>query len=459
MSKTHTDLRNDFKDFWEESPRSHKHIKPASLVLKNDPTTLFTGSGMQQLVPYLMGEKHPQGKKLYNIQPCLRSQDIMEVGDNRHTTFFEMMGNWSLNDYFKEEQINWCFNYFTKTVDLNLKNLHFTVFEGTNDVPEDKESFDLWKSHGVPENHIHKYGVDHNWWSRYGSPTHMPEGEIGGPDSEVFYDFGENLNIHEKSKYAATQCHPNCQCGRFLEIGNSVFIQYIKNKNGKLEELSQKNVDYGGGLERIAAAVNNNPDVFETDLYREIVMEIEKNVKKKYSDEKYQSQFRIIADHLKAAVLLIINGVEPSNKEQGYVLRRFIRRTAVKMHQLGGGLTPLPGLESIIDRGILRVYDGVLGIDRSKQRSNVISVISKEAGKFSKTLDKGLREIEKLDFIDGKTAFDLYQSFGFPLEITEEFAMVKNIKIDDESFYKDFTIELQKHQETSRKSAKKRFGH
>jgi len=457
MPITHTNLRNDFDKYWEEVPRSHNSVKPAPLVLKNDPSTLFTGSGMQQLIPFLMGKKHDLGKRLFNIQPCLRSQDILDVGDNRHTTFFEMMGNWSLGDYFKEEQLEWVFKYFTNIVGLKEDKLYVSVFEGNKDVPKDEESHTLWKKLGIPDERIFFYGVDHNWWSRFGSPQHMPKGEIGGPDSEVFYDFGEELKIHEKSNYSNEKCNPNCGCGRFLEIGNSVFIQYEKNSDSTLVELKQKNVDYGGGLERISAAANNTPDVFNTDLYKGILEEIEKNTKKKYSDITYQSQIRIIADHLKAAVFLIVDGVEPSNKEQGYVLRRLLRRSAVKMYQLDHDISL--GFGTILDYGILKTYEGIHGIKREEQKVIITSIVNNEINKFSKTLDKGMKRVEKLDFIDGKIAFDLYQSYGFPIEIIEEFSREKNIKIDDETFHLDFNTELQKHQEASRKSAKTKFGH
>ncbi len=456
MPITHSHLRSDFNSFWEEKPRLHKVLKAVPLVLKDDPTTLFTGSGMQQLIHNLMGKKHDLGQRLYNIQPCLRSQDIPEVGDNRHTTFFEMMGNWSLGDYFKQEQLEWVLNYFTKIVGLDSKKLYITIFQGVKDVPKDTESHEIWKKLGIPEEKIFEYGTDHNWWSRFGGPSHMPDDEIGGPDSEVFYDFGKDLKLHEKSSYSNKDCHPNCECGRFLEIGNSVFMQYIK-KDGKLVELSQKNVDYGGGLERISAAANNTSDVFNTDLYMGIIEEIEEYTQKKYSDEKNKTHMRIIADHIKAAVFLIINGVEPSNKEQGYVLRRLLRRSAVKMQQLGLPITS--GFGSIYDRGVLQTYDGFQGIDRAKQQSHVDKIIENEMDKFSKTLEKGLYQIEKLNFIDGRIAFDLYQSFGFPIEITEEFAREKNKDLVDDKFHQDFNIELQKHQESSRKSSKSRFKH
>src|SRR3989344_6754747 len=271
--KSHNDLREAFAKFWEE--RNHKEVPPIRLVPENDPTTLFTGSGMQQLVPFLLGQKHPLGTRLYNIQRSFRSQDIEEVGDNRHTTFFEMMGNWSLGDYFKEEQLSWVWEYLTKELQLSPEKLYVSCFEGNSDVPKDAVSERIWKKLGLQDNHILFYDAKKNWWSRAGEPKHMPAGEIGGPDSEVFYDFGEELKLHEQSAWKHTPCHPNCDCGRFLEIGNSVFIQYKKNPDGSLSELPKKNVDFGGGLERQLAAVNNDPDVFRTDVLWPIVESIQ----------------------------------------------------------------------------------------------------------------------------------------------------------------------------------------
>ncbi|MCR4263657.1 MAG: alanine--tRNA ligase-related protein, partial [Candidatus Roizmanbacteria bacterium] len=248
--KTHTDLRSAFSTFWEK--RNHKEVPPIKLVLENDPTTLFNGSGMQQLVPYLLGQEHPLGNRLYNIQRSFRSQDIEEIGDNRHTTFFEMMGNWSLGDYFKEEQLTWFWEFLTKYLGLQKEKLYVTVFEGNNEVPKDKESISIWKKIGISNDHIHEYPAKKNWWSRAGEPEHMPAGEPGGPTSEVFYEFTE---IAHDPKFGK-DCHPNCDCGRFIEIGNSVFMEYKKTETG-LEALSQKNVDFGGGLERILMALNN----------------------------------------------------------------------------------------------------------------------------------------------------------------------------------------------------------
>ena len=443
---THIQLRETFKKFWEQ--RDHKEVPPIPLVPQNDPTTLFTGSGMQQLVPYLLGEIHPLGKRLYNIQPCFRSQDIEEVGDNRHTTFFEMMGNWSLGDYFKEEQLSWFLEFLTKELGFSKDKLYVTVFAGDkkNNLQPDSESIEIWKKLGIPESKIFKYGPDKNWWSRAGIPDNMPVGEPGGPDSEVFFEF---IQVPHDKKFG-NECHPNCDCGRFLEIGNSVFMQYKKTEEG-FKELPKKNVDFGGGLERILAALNNDPDVFKIDIFSAIINTIEEFSDKKYSEKKNQSSIRIIADHLKAATFLMVAGVRPSNKEQGYVLRRLLRRSAIKMHQLRGGLTPVPGFQAICD-SVLQKYDEYQDI-RSKNRDLVFSIIDDEMTRFGKSLDRGLKEIKKIEKVDGKIAFDFYQSYGFPYELTEELFREKGQKIDKKQFQDEFN----KHKELSRSSSVGKF--
>ena len=279
---TAKEVREKYIKFFKASPRNHREIAPAPLVLEDDPTTLFTSSGMQPLVPYLMGEPHPTGsKRLVDSQPSIRTVDIDEVGDNRHLTFFEMLGNWSLGDYFKKEQLSWILEFFTKELDLSKERLWVSVFEGNNQVPKDGESVEIWKKLGVPDSRIYFYDAKKNWWSRTGTPDKMPIGEIGGPDSEVFYDFGEELKLHEQSSYKDEKCHPNCECGRFLEIGNSVFMQYKKVGVNKLEELPNKNVDFGGGLERIVAVVNGDPDTYRTDLFYPAIKTLEALKKKR----------------------------------------------------------------------------------------------------------------------------------------------------------------------------------
>lgn len=445
MSISHVQLRKIFSDYW--SKKEHREVPALPLVPPNDPTTLFTGSGMQQLVPNLLGEPHPLGKKLFNIQPCFRSQDIEEVGDNRHTTFFEMMGNWSLGTYFKKEQIEWFWEFLTKELKLPKEKLYVTVFKGTKEIPADEESYQIWKRLEIPETNIFEY--EGNWWSRAGAPNQMPPGEPGGPDSEVFYEFTQ---IKHDQKFGE-KCHPNCGCGRFLEIGNNVFMQYKKNPDASFSELPAKNVDFGGGFERILAALNNDPDIFNTDIFCDIIQEIEINTGKKYSTKENQLSMRVIADHIKAATFLIINGIKPSNKEHGYVLRRLLRRSAIKMHQLGGGLTP--NFDSICDKGVLRTYNGWQGVDRKKQKEMIFTVINEEVEKFTKSLDRGLKELEKYltSELNALNAFNLFQSYGFPFEISQELFKQKGVSLSRVEFDQVFDA----HRQLSRNVSSGRF--
>ncbi|TSC87603.1 MAG: alanyl-tRNA synthetase [Microgenomates group bacterium Gr01-1014_7] len=438
-------IRQKFIDFFKA--RGHKEIAAAKLVLENDPTTLFTSSGMQPLVPYLLAQEHPEGKRLVNSQPCFRAEDIEEVGDNRHTTFFEMLGNWSLGDYFKEEQLNWCWELLTKELGLPKEKLYVSLFEGDKSVPKDMEAYDIWKSLGVADDHIFFYGVDKNWWSRSGPPNKMPPGEIGGPDSEVFFEFTQVPDNPYAHYY--NDCHPNCNCGRFLEIGNSVFIQYQKQEDGSLKELSQKNVDFGGGLERLVAAVNNNLDMFESDLFSKIINSIENISGRVYQD--ITDNMSIIADHVKAATFLIASGVTPSNKLQGYVLRRLLRRVAVKFNDMCGMTDNIKDLAEIAT-SVIDTYEGTGLLEISK--TDLKLVITDEMDRFSRTLDRGLKEIEKIDVIDGKKAFELYQTFGFPLEVIKEIFKGKGKgEINQEEFEEEF----KKHQELSRTASSGMF--
>lgn len=451
------EIRKRYLEFFKA--RGHKEIKPAKLVLENDPTTLFTSSGMQPLVPYLLGEKHPDGARLINSQPSFRAEDIDVVGDNRHTTFFEMLGNWSLGDYFKKEQLEWIWKFLTEELNLPKEKLHVTIFEGNQFVPKDAESREIWKNIGVPDERIYEYGVNKNWWSRFGTPDKMPVGEIGGPDSEVFYEFDSIKHVPEYGE----KCHPNCDCGKFLEIANSVFIQYRK-KDGEFEELPQKNVDFGGGLERLTAAVNDDQDIFNIDLYAPIIKVIEKYSGSSYSDPNSKPSMRVIADHLKAATFFIVSGVVPSNKMQGYVLRRLIRRAAVKMHELRGnikkGEIPTDAFEAACADAVLLIYNGLFGIEEKKQRELIVRVIVEEMEKFGKSLEKGLKELEKIienlpvgRQVDGKIAFDLYQTLGFPLELTMELVKQKGQTLEK----KEFEDEFKKHQELSRSASSGKF--
>jgi alanyl-tRNA synthetase len=432
LPMTTDEIRQRYLDFFKQSPRNHKEIKPSPLVLSGDTTTLFTSAGMQKLIPYLMGKPHPRGKRLVDSQPSLRTQDIEEVGDNRHQTIFEMLGNWSLGDYFKEEQLAWFWEFLTKELSLPKEKLWVSVFEGNDIVPKDTVSYEIWKKLGVPEERIFYYGAKENWWSRSGTPEQMPQGEIGGPDSEVFFEFSE---VKHDPKFGK-ECHPNCQCGRFIEIGNSVFIQYIKQEDGSLDELPQKNVDFGGGLERISAAVNNKPDVFEIDIFSGV-----KRILDETSKEPKQSEIskRIIMDHIKASTFLINEEVVPSNKEHGYVLRRLIRRSALfaKLAEID--------LEKVLPK----IIKGFAKEDWEKPEK----VIGEEIEKFNKTLVQGLKIISKKKEITGKELFDIYQSYGYPPELAKEYAQKEGIKVDE----KGFEEAMKEHKEKSRTASSGKF--
>lgn len=440
------ELRNKYLQYFQE--RGHAVVPSSSLVPDNDPTTLFTGSGMQPMIEYFLGAEHPNGTRIVDSQKCFRSQDIEEVGDNRHTTFFEMLGNWSFGDYFKEEQLGWFFAFLTDELGLDPNKIYATVFEGNEDldIPRDDESVEIWKrlfaskgisaeavedagTHGMQGGRIFYYG-NSNWWSRVGSPEAMPPGEPGGPDSEVFYDFGEEHGFHQASKWSDQPCHVNCDCGRFLEIGNSVFMQYQKQEDGSFKPLAQKNVDFGGGFERIMAAISDDPDVFVTSLFEPIITKLESVAEQKYqSSEEVKRSYRVIADHIKAAVMLAADGVYPGNKEQGYFSRRLVRR-AVRYGKMIGINQQFTGeLVPVIAAMYENQYPSV-----KQQASKIVEVLSQEEIKFEKTLEKGLRELEKVEVLDGEAAFKLYETYGFPFELTQEIAAEKGQEIDQSAF-------------------------
>jgi len=416
------EVREKYLEFFKK--REHAVVPSVSLVPENDPTTLFTSSGMQPLLPYFIGKAPPKGKRVTDSQRCFRAEDIEEVGDNRHTTYFEMLGNWSFGDYFKEEQIPWFFEFLTKEIGLDPEKLYVTVFEGDEKagIPKDIESAKIWEKLLGGADRISYYGADKNWWSRAGTPEQMPAGEPGGSDTEVFYDFGTKHN-----KSFGEECHPNCDCGRFVEIGNSVFMEYVKQEDGSFAHLPTKNVDFGGGLERITAASNDDNDIFNIDAIKNIIEKIEEKSGKKYEENK--KAFRIIADHIRAAEAIIKDGVVPSNTEQGYVLRRLIRR-AVR-------------------------FGDVLGVKLSDITESNEEII-KEEEKFRKTLEKGLKEFEKISKggnISGSDAFVLFTTYGFPLELTLELALEKSLNIDEA----EFRDKMREHQALSRRGAGQKF--
>ncbi len=467
-----SEVRARYLSFFEK--RGHAIIPSAPLVPENDSTTLFTSSGMQPLVPYLLGEKHPKGTRLVNSQMCFRAEDIDEVGDNRHTTFFEMLGNWSLGDYFKKEQLPWIFEFLTSKEEglgLDPKKIFVTVFSGDkeNGMGADTESVEIWKTlfaekgvdaklveieteerggeTGMQDGRIFAYGATKNWWSRSGVPSKMPKGEIGGPDSEIFYDFGTPHDI----KFGK-ECHPNCDCGRFVEIGNSVFMQYIKKEDGTFAELPKKNVDFGGGLERITATTNMNPDIFLVDVFKNSREVLAKHSAKKYGeDETVTRSFRIILDHIRSATFMLASGIVPSNTEQGYILRRLIRRAIAESDFIGIKNTVLADVAD----GYSEVYANTYSFIQ-KNIYRIKKELTNEEEKFRKTLTQGLKEFKKISqsgSISGKSAFILFTSYGFPIEMTEELAREQGMSIDRSSF----DALMLEHKERSRVGAAQKF--
>lgn len=444
-------IRQKYLDFLQK--RGHAVVPSSSLVPEGDATTLFTSAGMQPMMPYLLGEKHPLGTRIVDSQKCFRSQDIEEVGDNRHTTFFEMLGNWSLGDYFKNEQLEWFFTFLTNSEEglgLSPDRLFVTVFEGGSGVPKDTEAISIWQklfaSVGIDAKEgerIFCYPAKKNWWSRSGAPENMPPGEPGGPDSEMFYDFGAELKLHENSPWKEEKCHVNCDCGRFLEIGNSVFMQYQKTVSGSLSELPAKNIDFGGGLARLEAAIHNDPDVFNISSLKTLIRQIETISEKSYQVSVNQPGMRVIADHLTAATFLIKDGVQPSNKTQGYILRRLLRRAAVKMYFLTNTRAKLLQLSNLVD-SVVEFYSPIYF--SHADNTFIKDVISTEISKFEKSLDRGLKELDKKNLLSGKDAFDLYQNYGFPLEITVEILNQMGKQVD----LKEFQSEFEKHKDQSR---------
>lgn len=477
---TLNDIRQKYLAFYEKN--GHTIIPSASLLPENDPTTLFTGSGMQPLVPYLLGEKHPLGVRLTNSQKCFRSQDIEDIGDNRHSTFFEMLGNWSLGDYFKNEQIPWVFTFLTEEIELNPENLYVTVYRGNDSIKigKDETTVALWQelfaSKGIDNNvvdnaehegmqggRIFYYDDSKNWWSRVGIPENMPEGEPGGPDSEMFWDLGAKLELHENSEFKNQPCHVNCDCGRFIEIGNSVFMQYIKTSQG-FEQLPNQNVDFGGGLERIAMAANNTGDLFELDIFDFSRNKLQELSGKSYKEStKITESYRVILDHLRAATFLISDGAVPSNKDQGYFTRRLIRRAIRFANNLGISEKFCAEIAASYIETYKEAYP-----DLVTKKDFILQELEAEEDKFAKTLERGLKEFNKIleghkiaqekqgkviTEIAAKHVFKLFDTYGFPFEITEELAAEKNLTVNKEAFDEL----LKKHQELSKQGAEQKF--
>ncbi len=485
---TAQEIRNSYLEFFRQ--RGHAVIPRAQLVPYNDPTTLFTGSGMQPLIPYLLGEPHTDGTRLVDSQTCLRAQDIDDIGDNRHTTFFEMLGNWSLGDYFKAEQLPWFFEFLTDVVGLDPKRIYVTCCSGFPEykVPKDTESAEIWaklfEGKGIDTKQIdigseeNGYQVgeqdgriffydEKNWWSRNGAPKDVKVGEPCGPDSEVFYLF-EHV---EHNPEFGPKCHPNCDCGRYMEIGNSVFMEYLRTEKG-FEKLPKQNVDFGGGLERIAAAKLDSPDVFKISLLAPIIEKLEALSGKSY--DSHTTSMRVIADHLRAASFLAVDGVIPSNKEQGYVMRRLMRRAIRFAFELGVEQNFMEEIVPVIADLYEADYPEV-----KQNRDKVIEVLAKEEKAFRQTLRKGLKQFESMArknptattlAVDGKVLeqerhglhltgedlFTLYDTYGFPVELSTEEAFKQEIELS-KTWREEFDSKMAEQRQRSQTAAKGTF--
>ena len=428
------EIRNKFLEFFKK--HNHNIIPSAPLIPENDPSVLFTTAGMQPLVPYLLGEKHPAGKRIADYQKCVRTVDIDSVGDNRHLTYFEMLGNWSLGDYFKEEAIAMSYEFLTKELGINPEKLSVTCFAGDEDAPRDMEAFNAWKKAGIPEERIYFYGKKENWWIA---------GEEGpcGPDTEMFLDTGKPA--------CSDNCQPSCDCGKYVEIWNNVFMEYYKSKNG-ITKLKQRNVDTGLGLERMAMLLQKVETPFDTELFKPVMDKLKEL--EKVDDIKSR---RIVAEHLRSSIMIIADGGRPSNIDRGYVLRRLIRRMTRHMSKLQIDLENISDLIDLTINNLNEMYP-----ELQTKRDIIKNVIIEEKDKFIKTLGHGEKEFEKVinkleqenkNVIDGKTIFKLYETYGFPPEITADLAQEKGYKIDLTEFDKLF----KEHQEKSRLGSEQKF--
>ena len=428
------EIREKYLNFFKQ--HGHKVIPSAPLIPENDPSVLFTTAGMQPLVPYLLGEKHPEGKRITDYQKCLRTNDIEEVGDNRHLTYFEMLGNWSLGDYFKEESIQMSYDFLTKELEIPAEKISVTCFAGDEDCARDEVTAECWKKAGIPEERIYYFGKDDNWWIA---------GEEGpcGPDTEMFYDTGKPA--------CGPDCQPSCDCGKYVEIWNNVFMEYFKDKNG-YSKLKQQNVDTGLGLERMTFVLQGKETPFDTELFSPVMDKLKELQKVDIIESR-----RIIAEHLRSSMMIISDGGRPSNIDRGYVLRRLIRRLIRHLNKLQIDLNELTNLIEINVENLKEMYP-----DLEKNKDTIKSVIVEEKDKFVKTLAHGEREFEKevkrlkeqnVETIPGATVFKLYDTYGFPPEVTKELAQENGFKVDLKEFEELFKI----HQEKSRQGAEHKF--
>ncbi len=439
-------MRQSFLHFFAE--RGHAIIPSAPLVPENDPTALFISAGMHPLVPYLLGESHPEGRRLADVQKCLRTDDIEEVGDISHNTFFEMLGFWSLGDYWKQDSLRWTLGWFTRVLGLEQERISVTVFAGDSDAPRDDEAVQVWLGLGIPQERIYYLPKKDNWWG--------PAGKTGpcGPDSELFYDTGRPKH--------GPDCQPGCRCGKYIEIGNNVFMQYNKTAEGTYEPLKQRNIDVGLGLERTLCVVLGTEDVYTTDLFMPIVQRIRQLCERQESKatrvpEEEQRLIRIIADHLRAATFIIADGVRPSNVEQGYICRRLIRRAVRCGHELGLPAT----FTADVAQSVITRY-GLVYPELEQQRTIILKELTNEEERFSRTLARGLREFQKLEeglrqrgetILEGNAVFRLFDTFGFPPTLTAELAQEHGLRADLEGF----DVLFKQHQERSRQANQKKF--
>jgi alanyl-tRNA synthetase len=432
------ELKSKYLEFFKE--KGHKVIENAPLIPENDPTVLFTTAGMHPLIPFLLGHPHPLGKRLVNVQKCLRTDDIDKIGDDFHLTFFEMLGNWSLGDYWKEEAIKWSWEFLTdkKWLGLDKERLYVSVFAGDEDAPRDEESARIWESLGLPKEKIFFLPKKDNWWG--------PAGNTGpcGPDTEMFWDTGKEP--------CSKECRPGCPCGKYFEIWNDVFMEYNKTAEGKYEPLKQKNVDTGMGVERTVAVLQGKKSVYEIETMKPIVEKIKEISKILSPDENQERSIRIITDHIRASVFIIAEGIEPSNKDHGYVLRRLIRRSIRHGKLIGIDKDFLEEIAKVVIEIYKEDYP-----ELEKNKEFILTQIKKEETKFRNTLSQGIKKffeiVKKEKYISGKNAFLLFQSFGFPIEMTKELAKENNIEVDEKGFEEEF----KKHQEISRVGAEKKF--
>ena len=437
---TANELRTMYVKFFKE--RGHKEIASASLLPENDPTVLFTTAGMHPLVPYLLGEKHPSGKRLTDVQKCVRTEDIDEVGDDTHCTFFEMLGNWSLGDYFKQESISMSFEFLTKHLNIPVERLAVTVFEGDEVVSADEEAVEIWKSHGLKDEQIFRYGREDNWWG--------PAGQTGpcGPDTEIFYDMG-------KPK-CGPNCGPSCHCGKYVEIWNNVFMQFNKEADGSFTELTQKNVDTGMGLERVLTIFNGKTNVYDTELFIPVMEKLKEilNGEEKVLTERDR---RIICEHTRTITFILGDPmkISPSNTEQGYILRRLIRRIIRLFKKADINTNYLCELSDVIIQQYKVTYP-----ELGDNREFILEQLQKEYDLFSKTLDDGLKKanryldnISESGILSGELAFKLYDTYGFPIEFTSELAQERGYQVDMDGFHKKF----EEHQNKSRQGAAGKF--